>query len=623
MRFSYILSQIILLAFIFTITLGLGKKILDLSKLRAKSLLEEMSLSFGLGLGILSILVLLIGFAKGLNRFCLYSVLLMLCIISIREIKYFFRIFKSSFSERFSKEIISQLPYISAFNKFLIISIGLTIFLAFTGALAPPLNYDTLSYHLAFPKLYVRAGRIFFIPHNMYSNLPFGVEMFYTLALVIKDEILAKLIHFSIGILCALTIFVIGRKYFGRNVGLLAAAIFYNMPAVCLSSTYAFNDLGLVFYGLLMLFCIINWFSKNEVTWLILAGIFCGFAISTKYTGALYFIPTSLIFIVAFIVLKKEKVLKNTCRSVLLFIFFASLAFLPWLIKNLIYTHNPVYPLFYNIFGGIDWNRELAQRFARFHVSKDMNVLHIVSLLWKVPLNNQGSGILLILPVLFFTRLNRNIKILISYTILVFILWIFFTHRIIRFLLPCLAVASILTAYALVNFKKSKIISIVLHILVIGFLCWNTFKFAATVGFNFFDAAYGKVTKEEFLSKNLYQYGAFKFINEKLPEDSKILFVGENQSFYCDRDYVGSSPLDVNDIVEISNASENASIIYAKLRDTNITHILYNASEVKRVSNTYRSFNWKYGAEERFNEFIAGFTTCLYSKKGVFLFKLI
>ena len=618
MRFSYILSQIILLGFIFIVILGLGKKVLSLLKLRTKSLLEEISLSFGLGLGILSILVLVIGFAKGLNRFCLYSVLLMLCIISNREIKYFFGRLKSSFSERFSK-----LPYISAFNKFLIMLIGLTIFLAFTGALAPPLNYDTLSYHLAFPKLYAKASKIFFIPHNMYSNLPFGIEMLYTLALIIKDEVLAKLIHFSIGILCVLTIFVLGRKYFGRKVGLLAAAIFYNMPAVCLSSTYAFNDLGLVLYGLLMLFCILNWSSRNEIIWLILAGVFCGFGISTKYTGALYFIPTALIFIVIFITLKREKVLKNICKNMLLFIFFVFLAFSPWLIKNLIYTHNPVYPLFYNILGGIDWNRELVQRFARFHISKDMNLLNIVSLLWKIPLDNQGSIVLLILPVLFFAKLDRNIKILISYTVLVFILWIFFTHRIIRFLIPCLSIASVLVAYTLDNFKKSKIVSGLLYILVIGFLCWNTFKFAATVGFNFFDVAYGKETKEEFLLKNFYQYGVFKFINEELPDDSKILFIGENQGFYCDRDYIGSSPLDLNDIVEISNASENAGVICGKLRDMDITHILYNASEVKRVSNTYRSFNWKQGAEDRFNEFIKRFTTCLYSKKGVFLFKLI
>lgn len=613
MRFSYILSQIILLGFIFTAVLGLGKKILDLFRSKTVSFLEEMALSFGLGLGILSILVLLIGFANGLNRFCLYSVLLMLCIISIREIKYFFSRLKSSFSERFSR-----LPYISAFNKFLIMLTGVTMFLVFTGALAPPLNYDTLSYHLAFPKLYAKAGKIFFIPHNMYSNLPFGVEMLYTLALVIKDEILAKLIHFSMGILCILTIFVLGRKYFDRNVGLLAAVIFYNMPVVCLTSTYAFNDLGLVFYGLLMLFCILNWSSKNEVTWLMLAGIFCGFAISTKYTGALYFVPTALILIYV-------KAQKKLCSyvPVCLFLFFAFFVFSPWLIKNLIYTHNPVYPLFYNIFGGIDWNGELAQRFARFHVSKDMNLLHIISMLWKIPLDKQGSIVLLILPLLFFTKLNRNIKILISYTILVFMLWIFFTHRIIRFLMPCLSVGSVLAAYALVNFKKSKIVSRVLYILVIGFLCWNTFKFAATVGFNFFDVAYGKITKEEFLSKKFYQYGAFRFINEKLPENSKILFVGENQGFYCDRNYVGSSPLDINDIVEISNASENASVIYAKLRDMSITHILYNASEVKRVSSTYHSFNWKYGAEDRFNKFIARFTTCLYSKKGVFLLGLI
>ncbi|MCK5595466.1 phospholipid carrier-dependent glycosyltransferase, partial [bacterium] len=367
----------------------------------------------------------------------------------------------------------------------------------------------------------------------------------------------------------------------------------------------------------------INWSSKNGIVWLILAGIFCGFAIGTKYTGALYFILPALVLIVFFTIQKKENVIKNMCKSMFLFILFASLTFSPWLIKNLIYTQNPVYPLFYNIFGGIDWNAELVQRFARFHISKDMNILSIVSLSWKVPLNNQVSVILLILPLLFFIRLDRNIKILISYTILVFILWTFFTHRIIRFLLPCLSVWSLLAAYTLVNFKKSKIASRVLYLLVIGFLCWNTFKFAATVGFNFFDVAYGKETKEEFLLKNFYQYDAFKFINEELPEDSKILFIGENQGFYCDRDYVGSSPLDLNDIVEISNASENPRIIYAKLNDMGITHILYNSSEVKRVSNTYRSFNWKQGAEERFNKFMARFTTCPYSKKGVFLLRLI
>ena len=618
MRFFYILSQIILLVFIFTAILGLGKKILKLFRLRTASLLEEIAISFGLGLGTLSILVLLLGFAGGLSRCYLYTLLLIIFIISIKEIKCFFAGFKSGFFEELSK-----FTDISAFNKFLIVLTGLTMFLAFTGALAPPLNYDTLSYHLAFPKLYARASKIFFIPHNMYSNLPFGIEMLYTLTLIIKDEILAKLIHFSIGILCVLTIFVIGRKHFGRNIGLLAAAIFYNIPAMCLSSTYAFNDLGLVFYGLLTLFCILNWSSKNEIVWLMLAGVFCGFGIGTKYTGALYFILPAIIFIIAFVLQKKEKVLKNACGSVFWFLFFTVLTFSPWLIKNLIYTHNPIYPLFYNIFGGIDWNGELVQRFARFHISKDMNVLNIIKLLWEIPRDKQGSIVLLILPLLFFTKLNRNIKILISYTVLVFVLWIFFTHRIIRFLLPCLSVWSILAAYALINFKKSKIISIVLHIIVIGFLCWNTFRFAAIVSFNFFDVAYGKETKEEFLLKNFYQYGAFEFINKNLPEDSKILFIGENQGFYCDRDYVGSSPLDINDIVEISNASENARIIYDKLKDMDITHILYNASEVKRVSNTYRSFNWKQGAEERFNEFMTRFTTCPYLKKGVFLLKLI
>ena len=57
------------------------------------------------------------------------------------------------------------------------------------GALRPPgligmaQNdfYDVLEYHLQVPREFLQAGRVEFLPHNVYSQYPLGVEMLFTL----------------------------------------------------------------------------------------------------------------------------------------------------------------------------------------------------------------------------------------------------------------------------------------------------------------------------------------------------------------------------------------------------------------------------------------------------------
>ena len=40
----------------------------------------------------------------------------------------------------------------------------------------PPVDFDVREYHLQAPKEFFQPGRISFLPHNVYANMPLGAE---------------------------------------------------------------------------------------------------------------------------------------------------------------------------------------------------------------------------------------------------------------------------------------------------------------------------------------------------------------------------------------------------------------------------------------------------------------
>jgi len=57
----------------------------------------------------------------------------------------------------------------------------------FLGALLPSIDFDVLEYHLQGPKEYFQAGRIAFLPHNVYTSMPFGVEMLHLMGMEVWE----------------------------------------------------------------------------------------------------------------------------------------------------------------------------------------------------------------------------------------------------------------------------------------------------------------------------------------------------------------------------------------------------------------------------------------------------
>ena len=56
------------------------------------------------------------------------------------------------------------------------------------GAMLPATDFDAIEYHLQGPKEYFQAGRVAFLPHNVYTSMPFGVEMLHLLDMEMLDD---------------------------------------------------------------------------------------------------------------------------------------------------------------------------------------------------------------------------------------------------------------------------------------------------------------------------------------------------------------------------------------------------------------------------------------------------
>ena len=80
------------------------------------------------------------------------------------------------------------------------------VILGFTliTALAPPLKFDALVYHLALPRHYLLTGRMDYVPQIMYWGMPQTAEMLYTWAMSLGSEPAAVVLGWLVGLVTLL-----------------------------------------------------------------------------------------------------------------------------------------------------------------------------------------------------------------------------------------------------------------------------------------------------------------------------------------------------------------------------------------------------------------------------------
>lgn len=157
-----------------------------------------------------------------------------------------------------------------------------------------------------------------------------------------KLYIIARLVTVFAGVLNVYLIYLIGKKLFNKNTGLLAALLMAILPAHVIGSHYAKADVPVCLWITLTLYFSVMILTKGDLKFYIFSGLFLAIAVATKPNGgvAIFAILTAHIF----------RIIRNSSKNFFCNLFSKNifLTFVVFLISFSLV--NPFYFLFFNKF---------------------------------------------------------------------------------------------------------------------------------------------------------------------------------------------------------------------------------------------------------------------------------
>lgn len=349
----------------------------SLSELPAR---ERLALRIGLGLGGVGLCLLALGFVRGYYPPLAWAIVLVAIYPGMRP-------FLSDL-----RDALPQTPQDSA-RKALASFVVLTLALISLRALAPPIAWDSLVYHLTGPKLYLQWHGIEHSIDLAYLGFPQWGSMLFTWGMLLAGPSLAQSLHFTFALLSlALLTGLTDRIAPGR--GWLAAALCLAVPTAALLAAWAYVEWLTIFAGLAAFECLqrasganvaMKWarpsgFRTDDRQWAVLAGAFTGLAMAAKYTSLGLALGLGVL---AMLWLKSG-------RLRFVFLFAAAMALGPYLFKNLILTGNPVYPFF---FPGMFW--DAARSFWYGRSGTGLSLPQLLAAPWDATVWSTEGAILL------------------------------------------------------------------------------------------------------------------------------------------------------------------------------------------------------------------------------------
>jgi hypothetical protein len=501
-------------------------------------------------------------------------------------------------------------------NVYLLAVVVVCVSAALIKALVPVATQDDLMYHLALPRRYIEAGAISFYPDSTYSLFPQIMEMLYTWGLLLGSDRLAVLLAFSASLIGPAAVGLYAKRYLAaeasgiwRALPILAPAIFLSVPLVGYVMRAANTDLAQASFDLLAVFA--AWLgvfgikqatetqrSAFSVPHLLLAGLCCGLAFSTKYYGfAMAVVLGAALVGVALYRWRKDKKtgLKEYAAGIAAFgLGFLSLVSL-WGARNVIAAGNPVWPLAGSIFGGAYWSpaRELAPE-TLLGSAPPLGLTSLwtgVDYLWtattRPPLHidNQTHEVslgYLLLPLLFLLPLARwrAALIWVGYAAGGYLLlWaLFFSRTSARYLSTFFLIAALLGAYAVISIAvRFKVVGWVIGGMVGVVLGWLAVQAAWSAGpYLGTTLAFDKAAENEYLDRYMEDNPLMGYIEQNVPPSARIyVWDGQPRGYYIERPYVYARLVPL-----YTGFGSEPEAWRARLRELGITHVVVHSRDI-------------------------------------------
>lgn len=457
-------------------------------------------------------------------------------------------------------------------------------------ALAPGISWDASAYHLTVPRLYNEAGGFRAVTMNVYSNWPIGTELLFSAAMLGKDYLLAKLVHFGFGALTLGAIALACRTY-RTETSAVGCALWLASPVVLFEFPIAYIDLAQAFFlTAAVLFMLRAKARPHEAEpALFLSGLCCAGVVGCKISGVAAAGAVGALYLPELVrSIRMGDARASFARFGRRFALPVVALSAPWLMKAAWYTGNPIYPFLFDSFGGPDWNTILAARFAAWQqeIGMGRELLDYVLLPVRVMFHT-GSGAgafgaeigrhwLAVVPFsIVFGLRSRVVRGCLSVSGLFFVFWSLSAQNA-RFLIPILPLLAIAGAVTLAetlerfagsasrqSVRKGVLAVCTATLLWIHIDSWiGGFKFAVLFQMRLPELEQAAVDP------------VYDFIDRELPSDARLLMLNTNQGFHCRREFLADSFFEASQITTWLGSRSSRDEVLTRLRTRGISHVL-------------------------------------------------
>src|SRR6266850_234842 len=502
------------------------------------SLWEEVSICMSLGLGLIGYLIFLLGILGLLYKWVVI-IAMTACVAGTYPVPL-----------QVAQGMMSTLRR-AKLRAWALLGAGLALSLpVLVLPLYPPAQFDATFYFLASAKIYAQHHGLVFLSYLRFPVLTQLNEMFFTLALLLYDDIAAQLIQLLMLMLLTLAVIAFCRRNFSKQAGWWAAALLLANSVVLWCGSVAYVDISLMLFSTMAAYTFWNWLNSRQRHWLTLSGLFCGFAASTKYPGL--FFPLLFGMVTLYIAIRERRYLYPLHLSAMAFVVAA-----PWYIRNYYYTGDPVFPFLPQVFGYTFWTpadvQGLLGDMQRWGIGRSLPAL--LSLPWYLAFNqdvflSQGLHLSTLyffaLPIIvLFSIKDARIRRILGFA-LAFVLFWCFSSQVLRFILPAVPRMSVAAAASLdmllgwVPFtRKWRSHWIVVVIVFVG-LAFGGWRYSGAAWQANGPIPVSQEQRDNYLTERLPSYPAYKLLNSlRGPSYTLYAMHDENMAYFVDGVYKG------------------------------------------------------------------------------------
>ncbi|MDY6914546.1 MAG: glycosyltransferase family 39 protein [Planctomycetota bacterium] len=464
--------------------------------------------------------------------------------------------------------------------------------------------YDVLEYHLQAPREFFDAQHVGQLQHNCYSHYPLGVEMLFLLAMALRGGAyegmyLAKLLHGAFAVLAVAGVWTTLKR--DEQVrGRFAAMLLATAPLLLYLSWLAMVELAEVCCLAVALLWLRQWLRGGGLRAATCIGLCLGAACAVKYL-AVGFVAGPVVAVMVIVSLLKRRRLASL-RQVLMATGVTALLFSPWLIRNIAYTGNPVFPLATSVFGRGHFSAQSQQRWADGHGPDkkppvptpagwkmspassrfEMFYDNFLTSDWFGPLMMAVAGVAVCAMIVSAGKTETWDWAILGVLGLQLAVWTALTHEMpARFIAPAMVPIALLAGGGLAKLARRRrgllpAAAVLLAAVVVNMLItFNIYSQNTSGPLN--GVSGEQIARNAPIWKDAHQ----------LPQGAKILLVGDAKAFYFPPGTLYATAFDTHPLAAIIDRGKTPGEIIDELRAMGVTHLWFDWPEIRRLATTY------------------------------------